>query len=128
MSTHEHHHSHADGENQTLESDGLRSKPPPPLQLLASPVDPPGGGGSLNDPIPLQLQEGEQDSQPEGFAPLEALGVARDAPTKGQEKEDSGGVYLRDTPDATDETSIITRIPYQTQFFIQAQNATWYKV
>lgn len=131
MSEHEHHHSKANGENQMPESEGLRSEAPPPLQLFASPVAPPDGGGIGNESesiqAPLQMQQGE-DAGPEGFTPLEALGVARDAPAEGEEPEDSGGVYLRDTPDATDETTVIRRIPYQEQFFIQAQSDTWYQV
>ena len=128
MSAHEHHHSYGDGESKPLESKGLKSMVPPPWQLSASPVDPPGEGLTSGDHAPLQLQEGDQSQPTEGFSPLEALGVARDAPAKGEEKEDSGGVYLRSTPASGDESTIITRIPYQTQFFIQAQNATWYKV
>ncbi|MEM0995497.1 MAG: hypothetical protein AAGN35_00395 [Bacteroidota bacterium] len=125
MSEHEHHHSPMNGENQMPESEGLRSEAPPPFQLFASPVDPPDGGGidqsSTNAHAPRQMQQ-DEDVGPEGFAPFEALGVARDAPAECEEPEDSGGVYLRDTPDATDETTAIRRIPYQEQFFILAQS------
>lgn len=131
MSDREHHHSKANCDNQMPESEGLRSEAPPPLQLFASPVAPPNGSGtdksSENAHAPLQMQQGE-DARPEGFAPYEALGVARDAPAEGEAPEDSGGAYLRETPDATDETTVIRRIPYQEQFFIQAQSDTWYQV
>lgn len=45
MSDHDRIFNRAEDENQMPESEGIRSESPPPLQLTASPVDPPTGGG-----------------------------------------------------------------------------------
>lgn len=98
-------------------SGGGQSLPPPPSLLPES------------QPFQLQAIQRQETEEPSGgFTPVNLLGVARDAPDQGQDSADSGGVYLRDTPSTSDDSTILRRIPYQEQFFITAQGPGWYQV
>ncbi|MEM6271271.1 MAG: hypothetical protein AAF998_17670 [Bacteroidota bacterium] len=50
MPENEHRHARGPGDAQFLESEGTRSAMPPPLQLFASPADPPADSGGEEFP------------------------------------------------------------------------------